>query len=280
MHQYSQEEIQDIKTCFAVDESGDPTFYNKKGDLIVGQPGCSQILIMGFISTTQPSEIRKLVAQAREEVLSDPLITPFIRGKRTDKFFFHAKEDRAEVKRIFFQYIKKMNFKARFVVARKIESVYINRHNKNEGVFYDDLITKLFKNVLYRSTENVIYFSKRRNKTRQAPLEDAITTAVNLFEKNHGIPVQKENIRVLVQQPTDEPLLQVVDYMNWAVQRAYTVSSSQGGDAYLKYVMDKIKLIWDVYDFDKHDGLGNFYNPKTNPFEVKKISPLGLGAEE
>jgi hypothetical protein len=45
--------------------------------------------------------------------------------------------------------------------------------------------------------------------------------------------------------------------------------------------MDKVRLIWYVYDFKKYDNQGsNFYNPKTNPFEVKKISPLGLGAGE
>ena len=39
---------------FFVDESGDPTFYNKEGKFIVGEEGCSKILILGFIRTGNP----------------------------------------------------------------------------------------------------------------------------------------------------------------------------------------------------------------------------------
>ncbi len=35
-------------TYFFVDESGDSTFYNAKGKCIVGEPGCSPILNLGF----------------------------------------------------------------------------------------------------------------------------------------------------------------------------------------------------------------------------------------
>ena len=31
---------------FFVDESGDPTFYDPRGNVIVGQPGCSTVLIL------------------------------------------------------------------------------------------------------------------------------------------------------------------------------------------------------------------------------------------
>ena len=35
-------------THFFVDESGDPVFYDRTGNLIVGQPGCSPILLLGL----------------------------------------------------------------------------------------------------------------------------------------------------------------------------------------------------------------------------------------
>jgi len=44
---------------FFVDESGDPTFYDKYGNCIVGRDGCSRILILGFITTIDPASIRK-----------------------------------------------------------------------------------------------------------------------------------------------------------------------------------------------------------------------------
>ena len=42
------------KLYFFVDEAGDATFYNKYGRLIVGEEGCSKILLLGFIRTEHP----------------------------------------------------------------------------------------------------------------------------------------------------------------------------------------------------------------------------------
>ena len=44
------------KTTFFVDESGDPIFFNKYGKSIVGQEGCSKILLIGFIETRTTCE--------------------------------------------------------------------------------------------------------------------------------------------------------------------------------------------------------------------------------
>lgn len=47
------------KECyFFMDESGDPVFYNSKGEYIVGNEGCSNILLLGFIKTTSPGRLR------------------------------------------------------------------------------------------------------------------------------------------------------------------------------------------------------------------------------
>lgn len=43
---------------YFVDESGDPVFYDDSGKLILGQPGVSPLLILGFIRTTNPQAIR------------------------------------------------------------------------------------------------------------------------------------------------------------------------------------------------------------------------------
>jgi hypothetical protein len=41
-------------TFFFVDESGDPTFYDHKGNLIVGHEGCSSLLILGLVEISDP----------------------------------------------------------------------------------------------------------------------------------------------------------------------------------------------------------------------------------
>ena len=47
------------KNYFFVDESGDPTFYNRFGKFIVGEEGCSKILIIGFVMASNPIVFRK-----------------------------------------------------------------------------------------------------------------------------------------------------------------------------------------------------------------------------
>lgn len=73
-----------------------------------------------------------------------------------------------------------------------------------------------------------------------------------------------KNVR---KSPRGEPCLQIVDYMNWAVQRAFVKNE----DRYLRFIGEKIGFLVDIYDFKKYPN--NFYNKK-NKFDLKKISPL------
>jgi hypothetical protein len=41
---------------YFVDESGDPCFYDKYGNYIVGQEGCSKMLMLGFIAYKKRSQ--------------------------------------------------------------------------------------------------------------------------------------------------------------------------------------------------------------------------------
>jgi Protein of unknown function (DUF3800) len=274
---FKPEDQEDILTTFAVDESGDPTFYDSKGNLIVGNLGCSPILIMGCIYTTNPKDLRKIVELSKNEVLDDPLI--LIKDYRRKNFAFHAKEDAPEVKKIFFKNLKGADFKAKFVVARKIESTFKVKHKSNETIFYDDMISQLFRNILYKSTFNHIYFSKRGSRLRQDPLQSAIKKSIKLFESKHKLNIKDENTTFQVQVPTDEPLLQIVDYLNWAVYRAFT-KRTEAACVYLNFLEDKVKLIWDIYDYQNQVKMQNLYNSKTNPFDHKKITPLGLDSEK
>lgn len=48
---------------FFVDESGDVTFFNRKGHYIVGTPNCSPILILGFVELQNPKSIRQAILE-------------------------------------------------------------------------------------------------------------------------------------------------------------------------------------------------------------------------
>ncbi len=48
------------RVYYFVDEAGDPAFYNRNGEFIVGKEGCSKILMLGFIETDEPKVIKKI----------------------------------------------------------------------------------------------------------------------------------------------------------------------------------------------------------------------------
>lgn len=62
------------ESYFFVDESGDPTFYDSKGKLIVGTEGCSPILILGFVETQKPHEMRRAVLRSQQSIIADPYL--------------------------------------------------------------------------------------------------------------------------------------------------------------------------------------------------------------
>lgn len=250
---------------FFVDESGDPYFYDREGNFIVGKEGCSKILILGFIKTQEPEVIRKAINELKEEIKRDEYLKEIPSIKKS-LIAFHATDDCPEVREKVYKKIIQLPFKSEFIVGRKIESIFIKRHKRKPNLFYDELVTKLFQNHLHKAKKNIIYFAVRGNRARQEPLEDAIRKAVITFENKWKIKVDSE-IQIFPQRPWGEPCLQVADYMTWAIQRAFVKKEMR----FYNFVKNKISLIVDIYNFKKYPR--NFYH-KRNPFDVNKISPL------
>jgi hypothetical protein len=255
------------ESYFFVDESGDSTFYDAKGKFIVGTEGCSSLLILGFIETQKPRDIRLAVLRAQQSIVTDPYLVGIPSISKT-AVAFHAKDDASEVRYLFYKELKSLPFQAQFVVARKIESIFRKDHAASEDQFYDDLVGRLFQKVLHRFQHSHIVFSTRGSRERRRPLEDAIKKARTRFEQKFKVKADCSTFVLEPQSPKGEPCLSVIDYMNWAVQRAYTRNEMR----YCNFVMDKISFLWDIYDFRKKP-----YCHK-NPFEMKKAAPLELGS--
>lgn len=255
------------KTYFFVDESGDSTFFDRKGNVIAGKEGCSKILLLGFILTEQPSELRKAIAELHKEIAKDDYLKNIPSLAKTN-IHFHAKDDCPEVRERVFKCLKKLDFKAQFVVARKRIDVFTKRHKRDENIFYNEIVSRLFERSLHK-TDNIIYFSKRGSQTKQNHFDGAIQTSLLHFEQKHNAKVETET-KVFVQIPSEEPCLQIVDYMNWIIYRAFT----KGEMRYFDFLKEKVSFVCDIYDFEKYPN--NFYNKKSNPFDITKISPLEL----
>jgi hypothetical protein len=250
---------------FFVDEAGDPIFYDRRGNFIVGQPGCSPILILGFIETPNPQPVRQAILKLQREIVSDPYFQEFPSLKKM-AVAFHAKDDVPEIRYQVYKLLAGLDFRAQFVVARKIERVFRNNFQAKETEFYDHLVSQLFENVLHRYQTNHIYFAKRGSRDRQIPLSRAIEQGIQRFEQKWQATVAT-TITIQAQMPKGEPCLSVIDYMNWAVYRAFT----RGEMRYFNTVVDKVSLLVDLYDIDKYPN--NWYN-RRNPFDAKKITPL------
>jgi hypothetical protein len=157
-------EIMREKAYYFVDEAGDPAFYNREGEFIVGKEGCSKILMLGFVETDEPKAIRKELQKVREKIKNDPYLKD-VPSLKKSLSYFHATDDCPEVRQEVYKCLSNLNFKSQFVVARKIEGVF-KKYDCNENKFYDVLIWRLFKNILHRAENNYIYFAKRGSKNR------------------------------------------------------------------------------------------------------------------
>lgn len=231
---------------YFVDESGDVNFYDKKGRSIVGTPGCSKILILGYIETTDPQPLRQAVLQLQSQLVNDPYFQKFPSIAKT-AIAFHAKNDYHEVRQLFFDLMAKLKFRSQFVVARKREDIFKNQYQGRPNVFYDDLISKLFQNVLHRSLHNHIYFAMRGSRTRQVPISQAIEKGTKRFVNKWGSPGEI-SISIQPQTPSGEPCLSIIDYMNWAVYRAFIYRDM----TYYNMVNDKVSFLVDLYDFKNY----------------------------
>ena len=255
----------DGSNYFFVDESGDPTFYDRRGNLIVGQEGCSPLLLLGFVETSDPLPMRRALLDLQQQIAQDPYFQG-VPSFTKSSLAFHAKDDLPEMRFLVYKALATLNFKAQFVVARKIERVFRNNFAANETKFYDHLVTQLFRNCLHRFQHNYVYFAKRGSRNRQQPLEAALDQGMHEFEQTWKTQVNT-SVHVQSQTPMGEPCLSIIDYMNWAVYRAFT----RGEMRYYRTVEEKVSLLVDMYDSERYPQ--NWYSRK-NPFDIKKITPL------
>ena len=263
------QETEEKTAWFYVDESGDPAFYGKGGRVIVGQPGCSRIFLLGFVQVEDPNPIRQRLDELSAEIARDRYLQSIPSFKKTLRGF-HAKDDCAEVRMMIFKALAESQFNAQVVVARKFEPMFRTRFKGSQDLFYDELVSRLFENHLHKAQTNIIVFSRRGKKTRQHAMHAAVQKAADRFQKKWKSQVNTRiDIRTL--RSSEDRLLQVVDYANWAVQRAYEHNQMR----YFDWLGEKFSLVWDIYDKARYKGGGNFYTQTKNPFDIKKASSLG-----
>ena len=267
---------QHITHHYFVDEAGDLTLFNKKGQSLVGTEGVSSFFMLGVAQLPDPEYAHGELNKLRAKLLADPYFkgVPSMQldANKTAKSF-HACKDLPEVRREVFSLLPQFKVKVQVVIRRK-EDLLITAKSAfqkfgkklSPNDVYDSLIKRLFKNLLHKADENRIVIARRGKSARLRALQDAISNAKINFEKKWKICHDNQS-NVQVAYPHEFIGLQIVDYYLWALQRLY----ERGEDRFFNLLAPDYRLIMDVDD-KRNRHYGEWYSDK-NPLTAQKIKP-------
>jgi len=262
---------------FYVDEAGDLTLFNKKGQILVGNEGISKCFMVGFAYIPNPQLVKSELENLRRSLLADPYFKNVPSMQLTSKktaLLFHAKDDLPEVRREVFKLLPQFNVKVQVAIKRKSELALFAKQmfgltNKKikENDIYDDLIKRLFRNVLHKAEENVILFARRGVSNRNIALEEAIQKAKRNFEIAYSKKSDKP-VKIHSAYSHESYGLQVVDYYLWALQRLF----EKGEDRFFEIIKNDYRLIMDLDD-TRNKPYGEWYTD-SNTLALKKLKPV------
>jgi hypothetical protein len=237
---------------YFVDEAGDPTLFNHKGHIIVGNEGCSKFFILGKLDVADPAGLAQEMEALRLELLADPYfagVPSMQRATGKTAVFFHAKNDVAEVRREVFKLLLRRDLRFYAVVRDKQHLLsYVRQQNERNPAYryrpnevYDTLIGELF-DKFHRAAEEVrICFSRRGKEDRTRALQAALEKAEGQFERDFGFR-RHSQVEVSARFPSQQAGLQAVDYYLWALQRFY----EKGEERYVQMLWPQVGEIHDL----------------------------------
>jgi len=267
---------------YYVDEAGDPTLFNRKGQVIVGKEGVSRLFMVGYAYLPGPELAKQKLEELRAELLADPYFknVPSIQpGAKKTALCFHATDDLPEVRREVFRLLPELGAKVNVAIRRKEYLVKVARSGSkgliaskypriqaNPDSIYDDMIKRLFKTGLHTAEKNLIVFA-RRGKVRRRALQYAIKRAKDNFEITTGIRSDSAT-KIISAYPSQYAGLQVIDYYLWALQRMF----ERGEDRFFRLLAKGYRLIMDLND-TRNKPYGEWYSD-SNPLKLEKIKPV------
>lgn len=257
---------------YFLDEAGDPIFYGKGKKIIIGQQGVSSCFILGMVRFNADLKmLANKVIELQRQVISDPYLRKvgsINKKKKNQGFYFHAIDDVPEVRKLFYEFIRSLDCTFEAVVGYKIPDLFIKKHNSNEKEFYSDLLSHLLNDKLELDSKIVLNVAERGASTRSDNLELGLEKAVNRFNFHKPDGTVNTKVSFNVQPQTIEPLLNIVDYFCWSIQRVF----ERGEDRYYDYLKEKIRVI-DLYDIDDSKESRNIYTIENPLTERNKKSP-------
>jgi hypothetical protein len=261
---------------YYVDEAGDLTFFDRKGRIIVGHEGVSRFFLIGVAYLPDPGSCERALDILRASLLADPYFkdVPSMQkcaGKTA--LCFHAKDDVPEVRREVFKLLPTLGARVQVALRRKYDlALAAHRIHAQSGqklradAIYDDLVARVFRNLLHKADENRITFARRGKSIR----EDALYRAIANADKGSASKQRSDAKRATYIQaayPSESAGLQVVDYYLWALQRLF----ERREDRFFGLLANDFRLVMDLDDTRRRE-YGEWYSA-SNPLVLTKIKP-------
>lgn len=117
---------------YFVDEAGDLTFFDKKGRIIVGQPGASKFFMVGVAQIFQPEKVILELAELRKQLCNDPYfkdIPSMQTSAKKTAITFHAKDDHQDVRMEVFKLMQTFELKIFVAIRYKAELAAATQKN-------------------------------------------------------------------------------------------------------------------------------------------------------
>ena len=263
---------------YFVDEAGDSTLFNKKGEVLLGTQGCSRYFMLGLLQVGNPETLAEEMNSLRNRLLSDPYFSgePSMQlHAHKTAVAFHAKDDLPEVRRELFALLTKRQDLKFFAIIRDKKALlsYVRQHNQRDPEYrydtnelYDYLVRSLFRDRLHIKDAYQIYFAKRGSSDRTESLKKALQVAKEKFAAKYHKQPGNASITVIPMYARQNPALQAADYFLWSLQRLY----ERGEDRYLSLLWPSYRLVIDMDDTKKAK-YGTYYNTK-NPLKKNSIA--------
>ena len=158
---------------YFVDEAGDPTLFNRRKQVVIGQKGCSRYFMMGVLHIANPERVGQELNQLRIELLADPSFKqiPSMQPQQNKTAIaFHAKYDLPKVRDQVFNLLMQHEMRFQAVVRDKQAVLsYVRQRNERDPIYryqqnelYDSLVSRLFKNLLHSALPGVGHQIERR----------------------------------------------------------------------------------------------------------------------
>ena len=261
---------------FFVDEAGDPTLFDRRGNIIVGQEGCSSHFILGALDVPDPlalnEQLRQLHQQIRQDVLYQGLESLRPERQKTHRLL-HAKDDVSEIRDRVFRFLMTQDLRF-YAEVRDKRGLAVHVRNQNQtsrtyrytpNKLYDEMVRRLFKDRLHKEDAYRVVFATRGSRDRTKALDNALQDARTNFQRKWGIE-STAPIEVVAMHSHESYPLQAADYFLWAVMRCY----SRGEDRFIRALWPKVALIHDIDD-RRTSPAGCYYARSKHPLTAESI---------